>query len=237
MPDPMAGSEPEQQPSAEVSNRSTQPSSQPQDFRNIARGGKAYRFYKTILWAAWWTEFLDVTQDGKLRYPTAWSLARAKGRTDWERKLIYEIVGPEPKLAPGKKRRAPWLGDWEQRRAKAVFNHADSATRRRMRRALEERAESMDRVRRATALLTIQQVGRWQKASEQMGMAFGGHPWLPNEPANSPRNLARSRAYFRMLKQVQQNMGSTLLGFGALCGAGPADEGGWLRVMEAFKNK
>ena len=131
----------------------------------------------------------------------------------------------------------PWLGDWEQRRAKAVFNHADSATRRRMRGALEERAESMDRVRRATALLTIQQIGRWQKVSEQMGLAFAGQPWLPNEPANSPRNLARSGAYFRMLKQVQQNMGSTLLGFGALCGAEPADEGGWLRIMEAFKNK
>ena len=107
MPDHMAEPEPEQQPSAEVSKPGTQTSSQTQDFRNIARGGKAYRFYKTILWAAWWTEFLDVTQDGKLRYPTAWSLARAKGRTDWERKLIYEIVGPEPKLAPGKKRRAP----------------------------------------------------------------------------------------------------------------------------------
>jgi hypothetical protein len=36
-----------------------------------------------------------VTQDGKLRY-TAWAFARAKGRADWERKLIYEIAGPQP---------------------------------------------------------------------------------------------------------------------------------------------
>jgi hypothetical protein len=237
MPDQLAGPEREQQPKAEVSKPRTQPSPKLQDFTNIARGGKAYRFYQGIPWGQLWGEFLDVAQDGKLRYPTVWSLARAKGRTDWERKLIYEIVGPEPKLLPGQKRRAPWLGDWEHRRAMGVYQHADSATRRRMRRALEERAQSMDRIRRAAALMTIQEVSRWQRAAEQLDLAFAGRPYLPNEPPHSPRNRARSREYFRMHMEAQQNMWSSLLPFIELSRSEPADEGGWLRIMQAFKNK
>jgi hypothetical protein len=196
------------------------------------------RFYKSVPWGEWWSDFVTATEEnGRPRYPTAWSLARAKAKSEWERKLIYEIVGPEPKLALGQKRRAPWLGDWEQRRANSVFDQADSATGRRMRRALEERAASMDRVRRAAALLAIQQVGRWQRAAEQIDSAFAGRPYLPNEAPHSPRNRARSRAYIRMHAQAQQNMWNSLLPFIELSRSEPADERGWLRIIEAFKKK
>jgi len=118
----------------------------------------------------------------------------------------------------------------------SALSKADAATRRKIRRALQERAECMDRVRRAAALMTIQEVGRWERACARIDSAFAGQPWLPNEAPDSPRNRARSSAFFKAHKQASQNMGSAVV-FVALCGSEPADESGWLRIMEAFKNK
>ena len=174
--------------------------------RRSARTENAQRFFKSISWGEWWNEFATTTQEnGKLRYPTAWSLARAKGKTDCERKLIFEAIGPQPKPAPGSKLRVPWLGNWEQRRAQREWIQSDPATHRIFRRVLKERAESMDRIRRAAVLATVQQIGRWQRAAEQIDLSFAGRPYLPNEPPHSARNRARSRAYFRMLKQAQRS--------------------------------
>jgi hypothetical protein len=201
-----------------------------------ARGETVRRFFASVPWGQWWGEFLDVTQDGKSRYPTTWSFAKVKGKSDSERKLIFEMIGPEPELAPGEKLRAPRLGDWESRRAKGVWDHADPATRRKIERALKERFESVDRVRRAAALVTIQEISRWEKASEQIDLAFAGKPLLPNEPPDSPRNRARSQAYFQMHMQASQNIGRALIGFISLCGSEPADEE-WLAEIAKASEK
>ncbi len=95
----------------------------------------------------------------------------------------------------------------------------------------------MDQIRRAAALVTVQQIGRWQRSAEQIDSAFAGRPWLPNLPPDCPRNKARSRAFFRMHMRASENMWSSLIRFIELSRSESADESGWLRIAEAFENK
>jgi hypothetical protein len=142
--------------------------------------------------------------NGALKYRTAWAFCKAKGKNNWERELILEIIGSKPDAVHGRnrnKRRAPWLGDWQKRRANGFWAFDDEAKMRSINQMIKERTNAQEAAR-ALAPLTAKQIARWGRLAEKIDEALAGEPFLRNEALTSPRNRLRFKIYVRMHKQV-----------------------------------
>jgi len=213
------------------------PPAQTQDFSNCSRTGKAYRFFQQINWAEWWDEFLTATQpNGALKYTTAWSFAKEKSENSWQAKIIYECIGPRPEPVGGSKLRVPWLGDWQQRRANGFWCSEDPVKMRYINSLLKEQADAR-KAARALAPFLIIEMARLQRLAEKIDFAFAGEPFLRDEPPTSPANRKRFWTFFKMHKQVMDQLQHVTDQYLKLFGYCPETAEYWLRFADMSSRK
>lgn len=163
----------------------------------------AYKFYQSIRWDEWWDEFATaIGSTGRLKYQTAWSFAKEKGKKVQKHKeWIYAMIGPKQENSNG----IPWLGDWQKRRANCFWALDDPEKIKGIKQAFKERRDALDAAL-AIAPLSVQQIQRWLRLAEKIDDAFGGEPFLKELSANHPKNEARFKAYMMMHKAASAQL-------------------------------
>lgn len=157
--------------------------------------GKAYQFYKSCPWDAWWTEFCTATMpSGALRYPTAWSFARAKAKNNLdEQRWIWAAIGPRPVFDNGhKKPTIPWLSDWSKRRQGSFWFGTEKAEA--LARVLKERQNALEAARGVGAI-QVDWIRRTVGLANQVDNFFGGQMLLPE--LSLKENARRASLYLK----------------------------------------
>ena len=195
--------------------------------RSENKNGKAMDFYKSVRWDEWWDEFCTATlPNGRLKYKTAWSFAKAKVKKESQRQLIYEMIGPAPET-PKEHWRVPWLGDWQKRRANGFWALDDPAKVAGIKKALKERQDALEAAL-AIAPLSVQQIQRWIRLTEKIDEAFNGEPFLKEFSANHPKNEARFKAYMQMHTAAARQLRAASEMYLSLHGLNPSEPDKWL---------
>jgi hypothetical protein len=78
----------------------------------------------------------------------------------------------------------------------------------------------------------ILEIARLQRMEEKIDLAFAGQPFLPEEAPTSPRNRKRFWTFFKMHKQVTEQMFLVIDQFLQLFGCPSEDADYWLRLVE-----
>jgi len=158
--------------------------------------GKAFQFYHRCPWGKWWEEFSTATMpNGALRYPSAWAFAKAKAKNNLqEQRWIWDVIGPKPVLAKGRKKPAvPWLGDWLKRR-EGSFWFATEKTKA-LSRVLQERQNALEAAR-AVGALSVEWIRRFVGLANQVDDYFEGQMLLPE--LSLKENQRRSSLYLKL---------------------------------------
>ena len=197
--------------------------------------GKAYNYYQSLngKWAMWWDEFATALDErGRLKHKTIWSFIKMKVKDPVKRSILYDMLGPEPEA--GKVLKAPWLGDWQQRREQGfwVFNKSKLTA---LKQAYHQKKEALEAAREI-APITVRDIARFESLSGMVDTAFGGMPIDPNEAPDSPRNIKRMRLYLQMQKKILDIKADCFAEYYKAFGLNPTQPEHWLniRAMDAL---
>lgn len=118
-------------------------------------------------------------KDGRMTYLTAFQLAKSKAKTSAELEIIYRAIGPKPltldnlqERRRSPENRVPYLGDWQQIRAKAYFNDNESVEK--MKKVVAERLDGLE-AGRGAATIVLDVLGKWMEYDGQRDEMFGGN--------------------------------------------------------------
>ena len=157
-------------------NRGRKPTSSEQTLGTNDARGRAYKFYRTCRWDTWLDDFSQARMpNGALRYPTAWSFAKAKD--DEQRGWIFAAIGPKLKLKKGQKRAAmPWLGDWQKQRQAGFWLRQDKCDA--LEHVMSERQSALE-VARAVSGFSVSWLRKVHGLAERLNNFFGGQILRP----------------------------------------------------------
>lgn len=197
--------------------------------------GKAYNYYQSLngKWSMWWDEFATALDErGRLKHKTIWAFIKIKVKDPVKRGILYDMLGPEPDK--DKTLKAPWLGDWQQRREQGfwIFNKSKLSA---LKDAYHQKKEALEAAR-AIAPITVRDIARFDAISSMIDTAFGGMPIDPNEAPDSPRNIKRLRLYLGMQKKVLDIKSDCFGEYYKAFGLNPTQPEQWLniRAMDAL---
>jgi hypothetical protein len=171
---------------------------------------KALAFFNKCPWDQWWHEFITARQkNGRMAYLTAYQFAKAKAKTEVELELIYRSIGPKPitlsdlgnhslDAEPGHK--VPYLGDWQQIRAKAYFYDHESLNK--LKQVTAERLNGLE-AGQGAATIIMELIAEWMKADRLIDEVFGP-PLL--EGLTDAQNEKRSDRYFKMKDRTRSGI-------------------------------
>ncbi len=182
------------------------PPIKPQGSLPYYRDGKAYYYYCFLKgeFRGWWEEFAHSVDDrGKLKYKNLLAFIKTRTKNEFERQVLYELLGPTPEPEPEKKLRVPSLGDWDDRRKMGSYNFEDLGKVRALNLAIKNHEKAVEAAREIAPLLA-RHAARYERVAEQIDEAFGGQPLNPELAPDDPRNKARVEFYLAMHKQVNE---------------------------------
>jgi hypothetical protein len=171
---------------------------------------RALAFFNKCPWDQWWHEFITARQkNGRMAYLTAYRFAKAKAKTEVELELIYRSIGPKPitlsdlgnhslDAEPGHK--VPYLGDWQQIRAKAYFYDHESLDK--LKQVTAERLNGLE-AGQGAATIIMELIAEWMKADRLIDEVFGP-PLL--EGLTDAQNEKRSDRYFKMKDRTRSGI-------------------------------
>lgn len=145
------------------------------EFRESVRDKKSkdYKFYEqtTPKLPEWWEEFnTQLNEGGGYKYKNVFQFARAKGKNEKERDLIYEMIGPEPERKRNLK--VPWLGDWKRRRVATYYTPCLPYNVKKLAKACREKLDNVEAIR-STAPYLVQELAQYSKLAEKINELFG----------------------------------------------------------------
>ena len=170
------------------------------------RDGKAYYYYRSLegKFRGWWEEFAHSVDDrGKLEYKNLRQFIKTRTKNEFQRQVLYELLGPTPEIEDNKKLRVPSLGDWDERRKMGSHNFEDLGKVRALNLAIKNHEKAVEAAREIAPLLA-RHIARCEKVAELIDEAFSGRPLNPELPPDDPRNKVRSDFYLKMHKQVNE---------------------------------
>lgn len=206
-------------------------------FSNYKHGGRTYEFYKSVPWPEWWDEYntdLDI-KTGRLRWKTVNQFIRAKAKLEWQRELLWEMIGPEPQLDGNKHQlRVPYLGDWEKRRKNGFWCFEDHGKVKMVQEAIREKREALEATR-ALAPLIIARMARWKKIAEVVDARC--QEIVFSEKAVTPTEAKKLAFYLRMQEKVERVLRALDDQWMRIFGVNPNDPGAQLLNMAALAGK
>lgn len=187
---------------------------------------KARLFYKSINWAAWWDEFLfSIKENGSPRYPTAWSFAKKKGRTEFEQQVIYRAIGPESQPAgTAFDLDVPHQGNWVERRAKGFWVDQEGSKAEILRNAIKEKADNLEILRQFT-YVPQRFLTQYQRMAEQIVEHFGGQ--VVSSKLSEKDNFRRAKTLFFLLSRCQEGASSAIDDLAKCLGLHPGAPDKW----------
>jgi hypothetical protein len=165
---------------------------------------KGYRFYLEVRpkLREWWDEFNTAQNDrGGCKYRTAFSFARAKGRNDWERQLIWEMIGTRPAVGDKTALRVPWLGDWQLRRANGFWAPENPKKLQALAKAVKEKLQQWEAVRCLAPALVLDWA-RAERMFEKLEGYYQGEFMNPDTDPDSDENQARANRYLTLAGRI-----------------------------------
>lgn len=167
------------------------------------KGTNAEKYFRSVDWHVLWEEFLTSRQkDGRLTYLTAYAFARKKAHNDWQLRILYRAIGPKPvdfrqMMRQDKYRgnQVPWLGDWQQLRAKAYFY--DNASVDKMKEVITERLDGLE-AGRGAATLVLDLIEKWTSYDVRIDEVFESSPVVAGLGVDAQQRRAR---FFYGLKE------------------------------------
>jgi hypothetical protein len=163
---------------------------------------KALDFFRDCPWDEWWMEFITSRRkDGRLTYVSAYQFAKAKAKTVLHLSLIYRAIGPKPLTLGGLHERTrgpepqnvPYLGDWQQLRAKAYFYDNESVDK--MRHLAAERLDALE-AGRGAATIVLDMIEKWMKYDDKLDEVFDGTPVV--EGLSDDEQDKRASRFYRL---------------------------------------
>jgi hypothetical protein len=159
-------------------------------------------------WDKLWHEFLTARQkNGKLAYLTAWAFVKEKTSNENHRRWMWRCIGPKPIALPFKEKKKtvflnrhdlPYLGDWQQLRAKAFFYDNESVDK--MRQVVAERLDGLE-AGRGAAHIILDLIAKWMKYDDRIDEVFDASPVVAGlKPAS---NLKLSNMFFEMKNKTR----------------------------------
>ncbi|MDP9159274.1 MAG: hypothetical protein M3O09_03470 [Acidobacteriota bacterium] len=185
-----------------ATRRGRRPTSSEQILSTRDSRSRAYHFYQQCRWDQWFDEFAQARlPNGALRYQSALEFAKAKGKTDEQRRWIFAAIGPQPELNKGQRPEVPWLGDWWKNRRTGFGLSSDKADS--LERVLKERVGALELARVASGF-SLAWLRRVEAMIEQLENFFGGQILLPH--LSVKENQARFTFYTKMMSQLHDMM-------------------------------
>lgn len=141
--------------------------------------GRMWAYLKTINWPEWWDEFNSALIPkgergaGRRKYKSAWHFVTKKTRVQWQRQVLWKMIGPAPQPKPGEKLSAPYLGDWDKRRANGFYAFDDPAKVVAIERAIEDRQMGLEATR-ALAPMIARRLAYWYRVQQLLTDVFAG---------------------------------------------------------------
>src|ERR1035437_3047999 len=163
-------------------------------------GYRARKFFQSRPWDQYWQEFLTARErNGRITYLTAYSCAKKKAQTDFEMDIIYRAIGPRITALkdhngdkmPG--REVPYLGDWQQLRARAYFYDNESVDK--MRTVVTQKLDGLE-AGRGAAIIILDLIAKWAKYDDKIDELFNYTP--VEEGLSLAKQDTRQELFFRM---------------------------------------
>jgi hypothetical protein len=177
--------------------------------QNVSTSSPGYKFYAKIrdYLPEYWDDFSTTIYKGKPKYRTVRTFAQKKFKSKTEQRLFILMTASvdeweahsHTEQGKSDKHTCPWLGDWEAKRRNGYWT-SNTVHARYLKNALKETVESSKAIK-ATAPFILQMLMRWSKMEEKIDLAFGGEPFLEDNPSSS-KNSQRFRAYKDALQAV-----------------------------------
>jgi hypothetical protein len=103
-----------------------------------------------------------------------------------------------------------------------------------LRHAVENKVMGLDGLQ-AARLALVKLFGRIERMSQEIDLAFGGQPFLPDLPPTCPANRRRFNTFARQHEKVTQLLGYALELWSFACGLKPGDD--WVPALIADMNR
>ncbi len=171
---------------------------------------KALDFFRDCPWDEWWKEFITSRRkDGRMTYVSSYQFAKAKAKSVLHLSLIYRAIGPKPHTLGGLHQRTrgpvpqkiPYLGDWQQLRAKAYFYDNESVDK--MRHLAAERLDALE-AGRGMATIVLDLIAKWVKYDDKIDEAFDSTPVV--EGLSARQQGRRAALFFKLKRQTMKGI-------------------------------
>lgn len=207
-------------------------------YTGYKRGGRTYAYYQSIPWPEWWDEFntaLD-PKSGRWKYKTLNAFIQTKSKgVQWQKELLWEMIGPEPRLKNDKQQlRVPYLGDWERRRKNGFWCFDDEGKVRMVRQAIQEKHEALHATR-ALAPLLAARIARWKRIAEIVDQRC--QAVILSEGKIGPKARLRLEFYIQMQQNVENVLADLDRQWMRIFGVNPNDPGRAFVEMAAIGGK
>jgi hypothetical protein len=183
---------------------------------NVRRGSEASELFFSIHWGEAWQQFLQRKSDGKFKYRTARELAGAlavgvDARTRRRRAgYLYSAIGPVS--AADKKKRVPYVGDWEMLRAQTFLGELKDdqllfgTPQMKVIKAATKKLKDLTEIAQAHAALLMPFLGRYDAWCRQIDGAYN-HSILNEKGKYDER---RARPYVEFINNMRDALTSTI---------------------------
>lgn len=170
-------------------------------------------YFKQCPWDEWWTEFMTARdKTGSMVYATSWQFAKAKSeKNPTHLSVLYRAIGPKPidldmksTHQQGNRRalrdKIPYLGDWQQLRAKAYFYDNESVDS--MRVVIAERLNGLE-AGRGAATVILDYIAEYVRYNHDVDEAFGKLV-VPGIPIL--KQMKRAEAFLKLKDKLRAAM-------------------------------
>lgn len=146
-----------------------------------------------------WEDFANsFNKNGTPEFKTAWSFVCKKTKIDWQRKVLYWVVGPAVVVEKGQRPEfnLPQF-DWEEKRKKGFWYSSESIEA--LRHDINAKASAYEAVRQA-GKVNVTTIARLDGLLKQLEDEFGGRIMLPN--LSMKENSMRAQLYMTLVSQI-----------------------------------
>lgn len=152
----------------------------------------------------WWDDFMYATnKNGSIKYPTVWSFIQKKTKIDWQRRMLYWMLGPKvdnKDIAASPYKDYPQY-DWYEKRERGYWFGSQNVED--LRKDFANQMSALDKVANLGDV-NIDIIGQLRELGKQIQREFGGRLFLPD--ASIKENMMRANLYMNLQKQFMTMM-------------------------------
>jgi hypothetical protein len=156
-------------------------------------------FWRSVDWLSWWEEFYcSVRSSGRPQYPSVYSFANAKAKSEEQKKFMLWYLGPRDEETQKYKFIPTKALDWEKKRAQGGWSSPEELKN--TSRLIKMQMDGLGALREAGNGVILQSFLHLKDVMARLNEAFSG-PWMA-ENLDFKVNVERIRTYLSLYQQV-----------------------------------